>query len=75
MRKRTFKESYSSGWVQTAIAIVGLVFTILVSLGVITPEQSAEGLPVVTNLITTVSTAIAGVIFLVGLLFKGGQTE
>jgi len=75
MRKRTFKESYSSGSVQTAVAIVGLIFTILVSLGVITPEQSAEGLPVVTNLITTVSTAIAGVIFLIGLFFKGGTTE
>ena len=74
MKARSVKD-YSTGWVQTAIAIVGLVFTILVSLGVITPEQSAEGLPVVTNLITTVSTAIAGVIFLVGLFFKGGQTE
>jgi len=74
MKARSVKD-YSTGWVQTAIAIVGLIFTILVSLGIITPEQSAEGLPVVTNLITTVSTAIAGVIFLVGLFFKGGATE
>ena len=70
MKARSFKESYSSGWVQTAVAIVGLIFTILVSLGVITPEQSAEGLPVATNLITAVSSAIAGVVFLVGLFFK-----
>ena len=70
MKARSFKESYSSGWVQTATAIVGLIFTILVSLGVITPEQSAEGLPVATNLITAVSSAIAGVVFLVGLFFK-----
>jgi len=75
MRKRTFKESYSSGWVQTAVAIVGLIFTILVSLGVITPEQSAEGLPVATSLITGVSSVIAGVVFLIGLFFKGGSTE
>lgn len=75
MKTRTFKESYSSGWVQTAIAIVGLVFTILVSLGVITPEQSAEGLPVATNLITSISSGIAGVIFLIGLFVKGGATE
>lgn len=74
MRKRSVKD-YSNNWVQTATAIVGLIFTILVSLGIITPEQSAEGLPVVTNLITTVSTAIAGVIFLIGLFFKGGTTE
>ena len=75
MRKRTFKESYSSGWVQTAVAIVGLIFTILVSLGVITPEQSAESLPVATSLITGVSSVIAGVVFLIGLFFKGGSTE
>jgi len=72
MRKRNVKD-YSSGWVQTATAIVGLVFTILVSLGVITPEQSAEGLPVATSLITAVSSAIAGVVFLIGLFFKPSQ--
>lgn len=71
MKKRNVKESLSTGWVQTATAIVGLVFTILVSLGVITPEQSAEGLPVATSLITAVSSAIAGVVFLIGLFFKG----
>jgi len=75
MKTRSFKESYSSGWVQTAVAIVGLIFTILVSLGVITPEQSAEGLPVFTNVVTAVSSAIAGIIFLIGLFFKGGTTE
>ncbi len=74
MRTRSVKD-YSNNWVQTAVAIVGLVFTILVSLGVITPEQSVEGLPVATNLITGISSLIAGVVFLIGLFFKGGSTE
>ena len=75
MKTRTFKESYSSGWVQTAVAIVGLLFTIAVSFGWLTPEQSADALPVATSTITAVSEAIAGVIFLIGLFFKGGATE
>jgi hypothetical protein len=72
---RSRKALTDSNWVQTVIAIGGLVFTILVSLGVITPEQSAEGLPVFTNLATAISTAVASVVFLIGLFFKGGSTE
>ena len=63
-------KDYSSNWVQTAVSILGLVFTILVAVGVITPEQSAEALPIATSTVTAVSSVIAGVIFLVGLLFK-----
>ena len=72
---RSRKALTDSNWVQTVIAIGGLLFTILVSLGVITTEQSAEGLPVFTNVVTAVSSAIAGIIFLIGLFFKGGTTE
>ena len=72
MRKRSVKD-YSNNWVQTVVAIVGLVFTILVSLGVVTPEQSAEALPVATNIVTGVSTIIAGVVFLIGLFFKPSE--
>ena len=67
------KKDYNSNWVQTAISIVGLVFTVLVAFGVITPEQSAEALPIVTSTLTAVSSVIAGVIFLIGLLFKQSE--
>lgn len=59
-----------SNWVQTAVSILGLLFTILVAFGVVTPEQSAEGLPIATSTITAVSTAIAGVVSLIGIFFK-----
>lgn len=69
MRTRS-KKDYSNGWVQTAVSILGLVFTILVAFGVVTPEQSAEGLPIATSLVTAVSTVIAGVVALIGIFFK-----
>jgi uncharacterized membrane protein YphA (DoxX/SURF4 family) len=69
MKART-KRDYSNNWVQTAISILGLIFVVLTSLGVITPEQSAQGLPIATDIVTAVSTVIGGIIFLVGLLFK-----
>ena len=69
MKARNVRD-YSSGWVQTAVSILGLVFTILVAFGVVTPEQSAEGLPIATSLVTAVSTVIAGVVALIGIFFK-----
>lgn len=74
MKLRTTKE-YSNNWVQTAISILGLVFVVLTSLGVITPEQSTQGLPIATDIVTAVSTVISGIIFLVGLLFKPSTPE
>ena len=67
------KKDYNSNWVQTTVSILGLVFTILVAVGVITPEQSAEALPVATSTITAVSSVIAGVIFIIGILFKSKE--
>jgi len=69
MKLRT-KREYSSGWVQTAVSILGLLFTILVAFGVVTPEQSAEGLPIATSTVTAVSSVIAGVVALIGIFFK-----
>ena len=69
MKARSVKD-YSSGWVQTAVSILGLLFSILVAFGVVTPEQSAEGLPIATSTLTAVSTAIAGVVALIGIFFK-----
>jgi len=67
------KKDYNSNWVQTTVSILGLVFTILVAVGVITPEQSAEALPVATSTVTAVSSVIAGVIFIIGILFKSKE--
>ena len=69
MKARNAKD-YSSNWVQTVVAIVGLLFLILVNLGVLTPEQSAEAQPLVASTLGAVSTAIAGVVALIGLFFK-----
>ena len=67
------KKDYNSNWVQTTVSILGLVFTILVAVGVITPEQSAEALPIATSTVTAVSSIIAGVIFIIGILFKSKE--
>lgn len=67
--KRSVKE-YNDTWLQTASLIVALVFTLLASFGVITPEQSAEATPIVGTTLGAISTAIVGVIQLIGILFK-----
>lgn len=69
MRTRKLRD-YSSNWLQTAVAIVGLVFTVLVAFGVITPEQSAEAQPIVTSTLGAISTVIAGVVAIIGIFFK-----
>ena len=69
MRTRKLRD-YSSNWLQTAVAIVGLAFTVLVAFGVITPEQSAEAQPIVTSTLGAVSTVIAGVVAIIGIFFK-----
>jgi uncharacterized membrane protein HdeD (DUF308 family) len=71
MKVRSFKNrDYSNGWVQTAVSILGLVFSILVAFGVITPEQSTQGLPIATSTVTAISTVIAGIVALIGIFFK-----
>lgn len=64
------KKDYSNNWVQTVVAIVGLLFLILVNLGVLTPGQSAEAQPLIASTLGAVSTAIAGVVALIGIFFK-----
>lgn len=73
MKARSLKD-YNSNWVQTAVSILGLIFSILVAFGVVTPEQSAEGLPIATSTITAVSSVIAGVVALIGIFFKPDAT-
>lgn len=67
--KNTVKE-YNDTWLQTASLIVALVFTLLASFGVITPEQSGAATPIVGTTLGAVSTAIVGIIQLVGIFFK-----
>jgi hypothetical protein len=67
--KRTQKE-YNESWLQTAALLVGLVFTLLASFGVITPEQSGTATPIVGTTLGAISTAIIGVIQLIGIFFK-----
>jgi 6,7-dimethyl-8-ribityllumazine synthase len=69
MKARNVKD-YSSNWVQTAVSIVGLLFMILVSFGVLTPEQSTQAQPLIATTLGAVSSAIAGVIAIVGIFFK-----
>ena len=69
MKARSAKD-YSGNWVQTVVAIVGLLFLVLVNLGVLTPEQSAEAQPLIASTLGFISSAIAGVIALIGLFFK-----
>ena len=71
MKAKGLKEkNWTSTWLQTALSIVGLVFAVLVGFGIITPEQSAEAGPLVTSTLTAISSAIAGIIALVGIFFK-----
>jgi hypothetical protein len=72
--KARSKKDYTNNWVQTAVSILGLVFVVLTSLGVITPEQSAQGLPIATSTVTAVGAVIGGVVMLIGIFFKPTPT-
>ena len=64
------KRDWKDSWLQTAVSIVGLLFVILVSFGVISPEQSAEAQPIVTTTLGAVATIITGVASLIGIFAK-----
>jgi len=70
MKAKTVKREWSSTWLQTALSIVALVFTVLAGFGIISPEQSAEAQPIIASTLGAVSTVIAGVIALIGIFFK-----
>lgn len=63
---------YKSTWVTTATSIIALVFTILVALGKLTPEQSTESQVIILNLFGYVAAAITGVTALISI-FKGDK--
>ena len=71
MKAKGLKEkNWTSTWLQTTLSILALVFAVLVGFGIITPEQSAEAGPLVTSTLTSISSAIAGVVALIGIFFK-----
>jgi hypothetical protein len=72
MKARNLKD-YSGNWVQTVVSIIGLLFVILVSLNVITPEQSTQAQSIFSTTLGAVSTVITGVIALIGIFFKNSQ--
>jgi hypothetical protein len=69
------KRDWKDSWLQTAVSIVGLLFVILVSFGVISPEQSAEAQPIVTTTLGAISTVITGVVALIGIFVKQDSVE
>lgn len=69
------KRDWKDSWLQTAVSIVGLLFVILVSFGVISPEQSAEAQPIVTTTLGAISTVITGVVALIGIFVKQDPVE
>ena len=69
MKARNVKD-YSGNWVQTVVSIAGLLFVVLVSFNLITPEQSVEAQSLLSTTLGAVSAVIAGIISLVGIFFK-----
>jgi hypothetical protein len=72
MRLKSVSKDWKDTWLQTALSIVALVFTVLVSFGVLSPEQASEAQPLVSSVLGGVSAVIAGVAALVGIFAKQG---
>lgn len=71
MKIKSFKQrDWKDTWLQTALSIVALVFTVLVSFGVLTPEQMTEAQPLVNSTLGGVAAVIAGVSALIGIFAK-----
>lgn len=72
MKAKSFREKrdWKQTWLQTALSIVALVFTVLVSFGIITPEQMTEAQPLVNSTLGGIAAVIAGVAALIGIFAK-----
>ena len=71
MKAKAFKsKDWKQTWLQTALSVVALVFTVLVSFGVLTPEQMTEAQPLVNTTLGGVAAVIAGVASLIGIFAK-----
>ena len=69
--KRSIQD-YKRTWVTTAASVVALVFTVLVSFGVITMEQSTVGQESVNLIIGSIASVITAVSALIAI-FKGDK--
>jgi hypothetical protein len=72
MKVKSFKSTrdFKEDWPNTLISFAFLAFTVLAGFGVIDGEQAAQAGPIVSSTIGAISTAIAGVIALIGVLKK-----
>jgi 6,7-dimethyl-8-ribityllumazine synthase len=72
MKAKSFSKGkdWKQTWLQTALSIVALAFTVLVSFGVLTPEQMTEAQPLVNSTLGGVAAVIAGVSALIGIFAK-----
>ena len=70
MKLKSVSKDWKDTWLQTALSIVALVFTVLVSFGVLTPEQAADAQPLVGSVLGGVSAVIAVVAALIGIFAK-----
>jgi len=69
--KRSVRD-YKQTWVTTATSIIALVFVVLVSFNLITPEQTGEAQQLLTDLLYAVSAGITAVASLIAI-FKGDR--
>jgi cell division protein FtsW (lipid II flippase) len=65
-------QDYKQTWVTTATSIIALVFVVLVSFNLITPEQSGEVQKYLTDFLFAVSAGITAVASIIAI-FKGDR--
>ena len=72
MKFRNFKQKkdWATSWLQPAVSAIALLFIILTSTGVITAQEAAEATPLISSTLGAISTAIAGVMALIGIFVK-----
>jgi len=72
MKVKSFKSTrdFKEDWPNTLISFAFLVFTVLAGFGIIDGQQAADAQPIVASFIGAVSTGIAAVVALIGVLKK-----
>jgi ABC-type bacteriocin/lantibiotic exporter with double-glycine peptidase domain len=70
MKFKSIKRDWTETWPSTAGYIISLVFVILAAVGVITNDQSTQGLPAFNTLFGGIATVITSIITLIGIFFK-----
>ena len=73
MKIKSVQKDWKDTWLQTAVSVVALLFVLLNSFGVLTPEQTAQAQPQVQSVLQAVAEIITGGMALWGILFKSGS--